>query len=90
MLFCLLLAGCVAPMAGAPVEPNAGHWQTWVVKDVAALRPAPPPDQAATQAELQEVQTAVAGRDEADLQQIAYWDGGPPSYRWIEIAFTQL
>lgn len=32
----------------------------------------------------------VAGRDEAALQQIAYWDGGPPSHRWIEIAFAQL
>jgi membrane-associated phospholipid phosphatase len=85
----LLLSGCVALAASPPVEPNAGSWQTWVVTDVAAVRPPAPPDQAATQAELQEVRQAVAGRDEAALQQIAYWDGGAPSHRWLEIAFAQ-
>lgn len=93
IVFWFILAGCVpiqpAPTA-PPVEPDAGSWQTWVVTDVAAVRPAAPPDQAATQAELQEVQALVAGLDEAALQQIAYWDGGPPSHRWIEIAFAQL
>ena len=99
IVLCLLLAGCVAPpppvaapattTAPMSVEPNAGSWQTWVVTDVAALRPSAPPEQTATQAELQEVQAAVAGRDEAALQQIAYWDSGSPSYRWIEIAFAQ-
>lgn len=84
-----LLAGCLAPPAPPPVEPNAGSWQTWVVTDVTTVRPPAPPDQAATQAELKEVQALVAGRDEAALQQIAYWDAGPPSYRWIEIAFAQ-
>ena len=99
-VLCLLLAACVPPpppvaapadATAAPmsVEADAGNWQTWVVTDVAALRPAAPPDQTATQAELQEVQAAVARRDEAALQQIAYWDSGSPSYRWIEIAFAQ-
>src|SRR3982751_694262 len=27
----------------------------------------------------------VAKRDDAALQQIAYWNAGPPSYRWNEI-----
>lgn len=89
IVLCLLLTGCVPVPAAPPVEPNAGSWQTWVVTDVAAVRPAAPPDQAATQAELKEVQAAVAGRDEAMLQQIAYWDSGAPSYRWLEIAFAQ-
>lgn len=84
-----LLAGCIATPAAPPVEPNAGHWHTWVIKDMTTVRPAPPPDQAATQAELQAVQALVAKRDAAALQQIAYWDSGAPSYRWIEIAFTQ-
>ena len=85
----IVLAGCAAVPAAAPVEPGASNWQTWVVSDVAAVRPAPPPDLAATQAELKEVQAQVAGRDEAALQQIAYWDAGSPSYRWIELAFAQ-
>ncbi|MDQ3247711.1 MAG: phosphatase PAP2 family protein, partial [Chloroflexota bacterium] len=36
------------------------------------------------------VQALVAGRDDTALQQIAYWDGGAPSHRWIEIAIAQL
>ncbi len=90
VLIMALLSACVArPGAAPPVEPAAGNWQTWAVPDVAAVQPAPPPDQAATQAELKEVQALVAGRDEAALQQIAYWDAGSPSYRWIELAFAQ-
>ncbi len=88
VILLIFVAGCV-PAPAAPVEPNAGSWQTWVVTDVAALRPPAPPDAAATQAELQEVQAAVAAGDEAALQQIAYWDSGAPSYRWIEMAFAQ-
>ena len=84
----VLLAGCAAVPTEAPVEPNAGSWQTWVVPDVAAMRPESPPDQAATQAELKEVQAQVAGRDAAALQQIAYWDAGSPSYRWMKLAFA--
>jgi membrane-associated phospholipid phosphatase len=85
-----LLAGCIAPAMPTPVEPSAGAWQTWVVTDIATVRPPAPPDQAATQAELQEAQALVAGRDEAALAQIAYWDAGAPSYRWLEIAFSQI
>lgn len=87
---CILLAGCIPIAAASPIEPKAGSWQTWVVTDVATVRPPAPPDQAATQAELKEVQAAVAGRDEAALQQIAYWDAGAPNYRWIEITFAQM
>jgi hypothetical protein len=60
-----------------------------VLTSGAALRPAAPPDVTATQAELAQVWQTVAGRDEAALEQIAYWDGGSPSYRWIELAFAQ-
>jgi membrane-associated phospholipid phosphatase len=31
-----------------------------------------------------------AGRDDATLAQIAYWNAGPPSYRWNQIAMEQL
>ncbi len=89
ILLSIVLASCVSTPTTPPVEPNAGSWPTWVVTDVTALHSAAPPDQAATQAELQELQALVAGRDETDLQQIAYWDSGAPSYRWIEIAFAQ-
>lgn len=89
ILLAIVLTGCVPMPTAPPAEPSVGNWPTWVVTDVAAMRPAAPPDQVATQAELQEVQGLIAGRDEADLQQIAYWDSGSPSYRWLEIAFAQ-
>ena len=89
ILLSIVLAGCVPLPTTPPVEPSAGSWPTWVVTEVTAVRPAAPPDQAATQVELQELQTLVAGRNETDLQQIAYWDSGSPSYRWLEIAFAQ-
>ncbi len=88
-LFALLMAGCVAVPDTSPVEPGAGKWPTWVVADVATARPAAPPGQADTQAELQEVQTLIAALGEEELQQITYWDAGSPSYRWIELALAQ-
>lgn len=89
MILVLFLGGCIAPQSVAMVEPDAGGWQTWVLSDVEAIRPAPPPDQTATQAELDVVQAQVADRDDSSLEQIAYWDAGPPSYRWIELAFAE-
>jgi membrane-associated phospholipid phosphatase len=89
LLLSMLLAGCAAGPVAQPVEPAAGSWETWVVTDVSAVRPAAPPAATATQAELQEVQALAAARDEAARQQIAYWDAGSPSYRWIEIGFAQ-
>jgi hypothetical protein len=86
----MLLAGCTAGPVAQPVEPAAGSWETWVVSDVSAVSPEEPPDATGTQAELQEVQALAAGRDEATLQQIAYWDAGSPSYRWIDLALAQV
>ena len=90
LLVALLLTGCVAPTGGAPVEPQAGQWQTWVLASVEDVRPAPPPDQAATLAELAELKALVGQRDAAAAAQVAYWDAGSPSYRWEQIALAQF
>lgn len=90
MLSLTLLAGCVAPAGSPPVEPEAGHWPTWVVTDLATVRPPAPPDQAATQQELAELKALAAQRDTQALDQVAYWDAGAPNYRWIEITFAQM
>jgi hypothetical protein len=76
----------VGPDPSRLVEPEAGHWQTWVLKAGNELRPAAPPDEAATQKELAEVQALVAQRDAEALDQITYWDTGSPNYRWQQIA----
>lgn len=70
LLVVLLLTGCISPPSGAQVEPQAGQWQTWVVSDVATLRPSAPPDPATTRQELQELKTLSAQQDVATRGQV--------------------
>src|SRR5262249_47252253 len=72
-----------------PMEPLAGSWHTWVLITGSELRPGPPPDAAATRAELDQLQTLTAQRDANALGEIAFWDTGAPSYRWNELAMTE-
>lgn len=97
VLCLVMLAGCVMtvdpnlqPQARrGQIEPGAGEWQTWVLASGDALRPPAPPDATATAAELEELKALGAQLDSEQLAQIAYWDAGSPSYRWIELALTQ-
>jgi membrane-associated phospholipid phosphatase len=70
--------------AGAPVEPRAGTWRTWLLTSGNQLLPAPPPDRAATEAELRELKALAGRRDAATLDRIKVWDAGPAPYRWTE------
>jgi membrane-associated phospholipid phosphatase len=90
-MVCLaLLSGCMMPAAaGQPVEPDAGQWKTWVLASADELRPAAPPDQAATMKEIADLKTMVSQRDDAAADTVAYWDAGSPSYRWIQIALAE-
>ncbi len=92
LLVVTLLAGCVMPpmRTNTLVAPEAGRWQTWVVTDVTTVRPAAPPDEAATRQELQALKAMVAGADANTMAQVAYWDAGAPSYRWLQIALAQI
>lgn len=74
----------------AGFEPAAGGWTTWVIDRVSTLRPAPPPSRAATEAELVELRRLAAGRDAVTRAAIAYWDTGPPAYRWNQLAVAGL
>jgi membrane-associated phospholipid phosphatase len=86
-----LLAGCTIAFAPShQIEPEAGQRQTWVVTSSDNVRPAAPPDQVATQAEIAEMKALIAQRDDAAGAQVAYWDAGSPSYRWIEIVLNQF
>ena len=44
-----------------------------------------PPNEAATADEIAKLITMAGERNEEALQQIAYWNAGPPSYRWNQI-----
>ncbi len=86
----VLLGGCMAAMPGKQVEPQAGQWATWVLTAPDQVPVSPPPEQAVTQQELQEMKAMAGDLDAAARDQVAYWDAGAPSYRWIEIALDQF
>jgi len=90
MVVALLLTGCVAPAGNAPVESQAGQWQTWVLAPSDEVRPPAPPDRAASLAEIAELKTLASQRDAAAQDLVAYWDAGSPSYRWLDLAFAQF
>jgi membrane-associated phospholipid phosphatase len=68
----------------------SGEWPTWMLESADQFRVAPPPDETATADEIAQLQALVATRDEAALQQIAYWNAGPPAYRWNQIAVNAM
>src|SRR5690242_18979761 len=53
-----------------PIEPTAGSWHTWVLTSGSELRLPPPPDDAASRAELDELRTLASRRDAATLDRI--------------------
>jgi len=80
-------AGAAASTASvSAIEPNAGTWKTWLLSAGDQLRPAAPPDEAATEAELADLTALASDRGATELDQISYWDAGSPGYRWNEIA----
>jgi membrane-associated phospholipid phosphatase len=88
-------AGAVPALQAAgpgPVEPRAGTWKPWLLASGSQLRPAPPPDRAATEAEVRELKALAGARSEAALDRIRFWDAGPAPYRWTEalIEWTQV
>jgi membrane-associated phospholipid phosphatase len=89
LLAATLAAAEPSPDARGALEPTAGSWPTWVIGSAPALR-RPPPPLAASAAELHELRRLVARRDATARDVIAYWDTGPPSYRWNEIAIAEL
>jgi hypothetical protein len=80
-----------AQAASGPIEPTAGSWGTWTLTSGSELRLAAPPDESATRAEIDELQTLASQRDAATLDRIGYWDTGAPPYRWTHFAakYTQ-
>lgn len=86
----LLLFGSCAfalPSAAQPggIEPNAGAWKTWVIPSGKDFRVPPPPDAAATAAELEQLRELVRRNDQQSYARIAFWDAGAPGYQWIEL-----
>lgn len=69
-----------------PMEPQAGTWRTWVVSDLPALLPAPPPDSgsAHVQAELAQLHVLASARSSGIRADIDAWNLGTCK-RWNEL-----
>lgn len=74
----------------AQVEPSAATWKTWVVPAVSQIRLAAPPNAAASAAEIQTIKSLMAEATADTRAQVAYWDAGPPGYRWMRLASQQM
>jgi membrane-associated phospholipid phosphatase len=85
----MLLVAIGAGRAEDQIEPNAGNWKTWVISSGRDFRTPPPPGEAAATAEIAELKALAKQRDATAKDLIAYWDVGPPSYRWQEIALDE-
>jgi membrane-associated phospholipid phosphatase len=85
----LVSVTAAANAAGEQIEPKAGTWKTWVIASGSEFRAAEPPNAAATAAEIGELKSLAGKRDAAAKDLIAYWNVGPPSYRWHEIALSE-
>ncbi|MBV9600060.1 MAG: hypothetical protein JOZ87_24825 [Chloroflexi bacterium] len=79
-----------SPRRTTHVAPQAGTWKTWVLTSGAQLRLPPPPDMAATEAELVQLNALAAQRDEHARDLVAFWDSGAPGYRWDELVRSEL
>jgi membrane-associated phospholipid phosphatase len=97
ILALLLLSGCTMvvdpdfqPQSSShQIEPDAGQWQTWVLASTDDVMLAAPPDHEATMAEIAELKALAEQRDDAAEAQVAYWNAGAPSYRWISMAISE-
>lgn len=78
------LAQSTAPALSPPA---AG--QPWVLRAPDQFRLPPPPDAAATRAELEELRRIVASRDAEAQERIAWWTAAAPAYRWNQIAVQE-
>ncbi|MGI8745276.1 MAG: vanadium-dependent haloperoxidase [Bryobacteraceae bacterium] len=84
----MVLLDLSAVSSWAQVEPKAGQWKTWVLTSGNQLRLPPPP--AATADEFRSVRDSLASNNATALEQIAFWDAGSPTFRWIQITTQEL
>jgi membrane-associated phospholipid phosphatase len=86
----LLGAAMLAALpAGAQTTATDSVHRSWVLQAPDQFRLPPPPDAAATRAELDRLRGMEASRDAAALARMAWWNAAAPSYRWHQIAVEE-
>src|SRR5436305_12685394 len=78
----LLLLLITSMVLQAQIESGAGKWKTWLISSALDYRL---PKPISNKDEIAEIIASQHGRDKAMIQQITYWNAGPPSYRWHEM-----
>ncbi|TPG60519.1 phosphatase PAP2 family protein [Roseomonas nepalensis] len=86
-LAALLLASppLAPPGAAQPAEPG----RPWVLPSAGAFRLPPPPDAAATRAELDALRAIAAARTPEEVTRAAWWASTAPAYRWNQVALEE-
>jgi len=64
---------------------DAGQWKTWIIASGSDHGVPPPPDAAATRAELDWLREISTEAHPSIIEQMRFWDSGPPSYRWMDL-----
>lgn len=78
----LLLLIIICTALHAQVEPGAGKWKTWLIS---SARDYSLPKPTSNKNEISQILAIQHSIDKSMLQQITYWNAGPPSYRWHEM-----
>jgi membrane-associated phospholipid phosphatase len=84
---------CVTPLlaqTSGQIEPRAGNWKTWVISSGKDYRVPPPPGETATRGELEWLRGVIAEKDPQIASQVAFWDAGAPSYRWLDLITNRV
>jgi membrane-associated phospholipid phosphatase len=78
-----IVPGCTNEKATfTGIEPTAGTWKPWVLTAANQIVIPPPPDGDREQAEMKEILLIQKAIDSTALQNLHYWNAGPPAYRW--------
>jgi acyl-CoA synthetase (AMP-forming)/AMP-acid ligase II len=68
-LACFQVGAIAAQPSSAQIEPSAGNWKTWVLTSSDQLRFPPPPDEAATRAEIAQLKDIAKQRNASHATQ---------------------
>ena len=77
----------LAQPATATTAPDT--WRTWVLSSGSQFRLPPPPDAAATRAELDQLRAMAAAREPEALVRMGWWASVAPAYRWNQVALEE-
>ncbi len=89
-LWTALTIAAMAGTAHAQTEPAAGSWPTWVITSGHQFRADSPSVYGDENTDLRWLKDFMAQADSNTLNQVAYWDAGPPAYRWMQITMQEL